>query len=343
MATRPMVAVVRGGTSGEREISLLSGGSIRDGLVKAGFPVLDVVIAGDGRWAIDGKPPMDILDALLAVKRSADIVFPVLHGPFGEDGVLQGALEAIRMPYVGCGVAASALAMDKLLSRRLAKSLGLSIADGVEGGPDHSRAEIERIAKAAEALTFPLFVKPACSGSSVGVTRVTDRKELESAIEIALRPDPATRAAGRVVVESGVAGNEVSCPIIGDAGVDSRALPLIAIVPKGHAFFDYEAKYSAGHSDEICPAPVPPEVAATVSRAANAVHDALGCSGVSRSDFIVRADGSCVFLEVNTMPGMSPLSLVPKALAAAGIPFHDQCAKWVESALERSSFDRSAR
>jgi D-alanine-D-alanine ligase len=245
----------------------------------------------------------------------------------GEDGVLQGALEAAAIPYVGCGIAASAVAMDKLLSRCVARSIGLEVANGVEGGPDDSRAEIDRVVRACAALGLPLFVKPACSGSSVGVTRVTDRAELGAAIATALREG------GRVVVEEGIAGSEVSCPIVGDAGRDSRALPLIAIVPKGHDFFDYEAKYTSGHSDEICPAPVPESVARVVSSAAKAMHDALGCRGISRSDFIIRADQSVVFLEINTMPGMSQLSLVPKALAAAGIDFADQCVAWVDGAL----------
>lgn len=331
MAARVLVAVVRGGTSGEREISLLSGGSVRDGLVREGFPTLDVVIDEDGFVSIDGAATIPIGSALAHLKERGAIVFPVLHGPFGEDGVFQGALETAGLDYVGSGVAASAVAMDKLLSRRIAQSIGLSIAPGVEGGPDDSPAETQRIADAAERLGFPLFVKPACSGSSVGVTRVKSRAELEPAITLALREG------GRVVVEAGVAGAEVSCPILGDAGLESRALPLIAIVPKGHDFFDYEAKYSAGHSDEICPAPVSKEISDRVSVAAKAIHDTLGCASISRSDFIVRDDGSCVFLEVNTMPGMSPLSLVPKSLAAAGIPFQVQCGRWVEEVQRRAA------
>lgn len=329
MAVPACVAVVRGGTGGEREISLLSGGSVRDGLISAGLTVLDVVIDSEGRASIDGGASESILAVLGRLAALGAVVFPVLHGPFGEDGVFQGALETAGLRYVGSGVAASAVAMDKILSRRIARSIGLEIAPGVEGGPDDSEAEVRRIAADVERLGFPCFVKPACSGSSVGVTRVATRAELEPAIRAALAEG------GRVVVERGVEGAEVSCPILGDAGARSRALPLIAIVPKGHDFFDYEAKYSAGHSDEICPAPVAPEIVARVSAAAKAIHDALGCASISRSDFIVRADGSPVFLEINTMPGMSPLSLVPKALAAAGIPFAEQCAAWVDEVVSR--------
>jgi D-alanine-D-alanine ligase len=324
------VAVLRGGPGGEREISLLSGQCVLDAVRESRHPALDVVIDAHGGWSIDGGPALSLLEALARLSRVADVVFPVLHGPFGEDGVLQGALQSAGLRYVGCGVADSAVAMDKVLARRIAASCGLAISRGVEGGPDRSDSEVARVARESSALRFPLFVKPACSGSSVGVTRVVEAKELELAIRVALDEG------GRVIVEEAAEGTEVSCPVVGDAGFAPRALPVIAIVPKGHAFFDYEAKYVAGHSDEICPAPLPADLAARLQAAAIAMHEALGCRGVSRSDFIVTADRDFVFLETNTMPGLSRLSLVPKSLAAAGIPFAEQCARWIDSALATS-------
>lgn len=327
MADSVRVAILRGGIDGERDVSLLSGTNIRDAAKAAGYAVVDVVVEPDGTWSLDGAPATDLLAALARLKREVDLVFPVLHGRFGEDGVLQGALEAARIPYFGCGVTTSSVAMDKILSRRVAGSIGLEIAPGVEGGPDRRTAEIERIASAARGLAFPVFVKPACSGSSVGVTRVSDPGQLVEAISTALE------VGGRVVIESSVVGQEVSCPVIGDAGLDRTALPVIAIVPKGHEFFDYQAKYTTGHCDEICPAPIPEELTKRLQAAAIRVHDALLCTGVSRSDFIVREDGSFVFLEVNTMPGMSQYSLVPKSLAAAGISMATQVKRWIESAL----------
>jgi D-alanine-D-alanine ligase len=330
------VAILRGGPSGEREISLLSGRSVLDAARLAGHHALDVVVERDLSLTFESGERSEFHHGLARLAGEVDVVFPVLHGPFGEDGVLQGALEIARIPYVGCGVTASALAMDKLLARRVAASLGLEVARAVAGGPRNDAAERRRIGEQVLALAPPWFVKPSCSGSSVGVTRVVAPEALEAALAAALVHG------GRLVVEEGIAGHEVSCPVVGDAGIDARPLPVVAIVPKGHDFFDYEAKYRAGHSDEICPAPIAPELEARLRAAALAVHEELGCRAVSRSDFIVRDDGSLVFLEINTMPGMSSLSLVPKSLAAAGIPFEAMVSEWVEMARSRQGVARGA-
>lgn len=323
---KPSVAVIRGGRGGEAEISRLSGASVRDALVRAGHRVVDVVIDPEGRWSFGGGGALPVASAVAELVRCADVVFPVLHGPFGEDGTLQGMLETVEIPYVGSGVCASALAMDKVLARKVAGASGIRVAAGVEGGPDRGDAEVARIARAAASLALPLFVKPACSGSSVGVTRVDRAPLLAAAIAKALAEG------GRVVVEEGVTGVEVSCPVVGDAYGDRRALPPIAIVPRGHDFFDYQAKYTPGHCDEICPAPVSADRTREVQRLACEIHDLFGCRSLSRSDFILPERGAAVFLEINTMPGMSPLSLVPKAIAAAGESFDEVVSGWCSAA-----------
>jgi D-alanine-D-alanine ligase len=258
-----------------------------------------------------------------------DMVFLALHGGIGEDGTLQGFLDTCGIPYVGSGVAASALAMDKGLSRRIATSLGLRVAPAVEGFVGRADARAGLL-NAAARLALPLFVKPNGSGSSVGVSRVAKAAELGEAVA------RAAAECAQVLIESAVAGREVSCPVLGDAHRDARALPVVEVVPKRQAFFDYRAKYTEGETEEICPARL--EAAATkwLQAAAVRLHDALGCRSLSRSDFIVPADGGePVFLEINTLPGMTPLSLLPLAARTEGMSYERLCAHLVEHALAR--------
>lgn len=323
------VAVCCGGPSGEREISLLSGRSVLAALREAGHVAIGVEIGRDGRFAFDGAAPVALELALPQLRSAADVVFPALHGAFGEDGTFQGLLECAGLRYVGSGVAAAALAMDKDLTRRVAQSYGVRLAPGVAARNVHSADAAARLLADAARLAFPVFVKPSRSGSSVGVTRVTDAAALAGAVTAALQHDDC------LVIEAGVAGVEVSCPVLGDAGPDARALPVVEIVPKAHAFFDYQAKYTVGHSDEICPARIDEGVTRAIQAASVALHDAFGCRSMSRSDFIVPATGEPVFLELNVLPGMTPLSLLPKSAATAGIPYPELCSRLAQDAYER--------
>lgn len=327
--SKARVAVCSGGPSSEREISLLSGRSVLAALREAGHVAIGVEIGRDGRFAFDGGATVELERALPLLRSSADVVFPALHGAFGEDGTFQGLLECAGLRYVGSGVAAAALAMDKDLTRRIAQSYGVTLAPGVAARNVHGAQAVARLVDEASRLTFPLFVKPSRSGSSVGVTRVGDAAALARAIAAALEHDDC------LVIEQGIAGIEVSCPVLGDAGVDARALPVVEIVPKAHDFFDYQAKYTAGHSDEICPARIDAAATRAIQQASLMLHDAFCCRSMSRSDFIVPAHGDPVFLELNVLPGMTPLSLLPKSAATAGLTYPELCSHLAQGAHAR--------
>ncbi|MBK6940136.1 MAG: D-alanine--D-alanine ligase [Planctomycetes bacterium] len=327
--SKARVAVCCGGPSSEREISLLSGRSVLAALREAGHVAIGVEIGRDGRFTFDGGPAVELERALPLLRSSADVVFPALHGAFGEDGTFQGLLECAGLRYVGSGVAAAALAMDKDLTRRIAQSYGIRLAPGVAARNVRDAQAAARVVDGAARLEFPAFVKPSRSGSSVGVTRVADAAALERAVAAALEHDDC------IVVEQGIAGIEVSCPVIGDAGAGARALPVVEIVPKAHEFFDYQAKYTAGHSDEICPARIDAAATRAVQHASLLLHDAFCCRSMSRSDFIVPAHGDPVFLELNILPGMTPLSLLPKSAATAGMSYPELCSQLAQGAYER--------
>ncbi len=327
MGAQPSVAVWMGGPSGEREISLLSGTAVAEALQQRGYPVTRVVIGERGGWAIDGARPRPLAEVVGELQRGAEVVFPALHGPFGEDGTVQGLLETLGLRYVGSGVCASALAMNKILARRVASALGVRVAPGVAAGAGNLEEGLARVEAAAAHMAFPVFVKPACLGSSVGVTRVREPAGLHGALAAAVT------AGGGVLVESAIAGIEISCPVLEEGVSGPRALPLIEIAPKGHDFFDYEAKYTAGMTDEICPARIDEAAAARVARAAVLLHREFGCRSLSRSDFILPADAEPVFLELNTLPGLTPVSLFPLAARTAGLDYAELCEVLVRSAL----------
>ncbi|MBI4880794.1 MAG: D-alanine--D-alanine ligase, partial [Planctomycetes bacterium] len=319
MAAKPSVGVWMGGPSGEREISLLSGAAVADALQARGHAVTRVLIGEQGDWSIDGARPRSLADVVRALQQGPEVVFPALHGPFGEDGTVQGFLETLGLPYVGSGVCASALAMNKILARRVASALGVRVAPAVAAGAGESSEGLACFAAAAARMAFPVFVKPACSGSSVGVSRVREPEHLGTALAAALAEG------GGVVVETAIEGVEVSCPVLEDGACGPRALPVIEIVPKSHEFFDYEAKYTAGMTDEICPARIALAFAERAARAALLLHREFGCRSLSRSDFIIPADGEPVFLELNTLPGLTPVSLFPLAARTAGLDYGELC------------------
>lgn len=351
------VAVLMGGTSRERGVSLRSGEAVARALAARGMKVLPVTIGSDGRWALEmaaaatlpvraaggtgdepaaarlpatdpgsGPPAPGGADA----RAPLDAVFVALHGTFGEDGTVQGFLETVGVPYTGSRVAASALAMDKERTKEVLVHHGLRTAPWASVERDAWEDAPEAVLDAVLArVGLPAVVKHPREGSSFGVTVVDDAAALREALAAA-----AASADGRALVERRIRGTEVTCPVLGNRGGPLRALPLVEIVPRGRGFFDYEAKYE-GASEEICPARVAPEVAARVREAALTAHRVLGCDGISRSDFIVETDGSPVYLETNTVPGMTEQSLCPLSARSAGMSFEELCETLVRLAIER--------
>ncbi|HET8942377.1 MAG TPA: D-alanine--D-alanine ligase [Rudaea sp.] len=296
------VAVVMGGASAERDVSLDSGRNVLDSLKRSGIDA----------QGIDGIPAL--LDALRAGHFAR--VFNILHGQHGggEDGVLQGALDSLGVPYTGSGVLGSALSMDKIRSKWVWNALSLptpKFAPLPRGGDVH---------EAAEKVGYPLIVKPACEGSSVGITRVFDAQGLQAAVDLA------TRYPGDLLVEQLIVGAEFTVSILG-----REALPSIRIVPRG-AFYDYDAKYIADDTQYLCPG-LDGADEAQLRQLALAAFNALGCSGWGRVDVMRDQAGRNWLLEVNTAPGMTSHSLVPKSAAAAGIDFDALCWRILETSF----------
>ncbi|MGV8084079.1 MAG: D-alanine--D-alanine ligase [Coriobacteriia bacterium] len=302
------VAVLMGGRSAEREVSLRSGEQVSSALKKAGFDVVEVDAGED-----------DFVVTLASLE--ANVVFICLHGRFGEDGTVQGLCELLELPYVGSGVLASALAMDKVKSKQIFEQAGIATPDYVV----LRRGELYDVGSIVEALGEKTVVKPANEGSSVGMTIVHSAGELAEAIEKAFRHDR------YVLVERFVGGTEVTVGVLGNDEV--VALPTLEIVPE-HEFYDYESKYIPGMSRHIIPARARQSTCEECQRLAVAAHKVLGCRGISRADTIIAEDGTVWLLEVNTIPGMTQTSLVPDAARAAGIEFPELCRMLVEFALE---------
>lgn len=302
------VAVLLGGRSAERAVSLNTGAQVAGALAERGFDVVTVDTGDDG-----------FLDELRAARPEA--VFIALHGRGGEDGTIQGLLELLDLPYIGSGVLASALAMNKVQSKHIFEISGLATPDYavVRRGEAYDAAEI------TAALGPKTVVKPADEGSSVGMTIVADPANLPAAIEFAFTYDPL------VLVERFEAGTEVTVAVIGND--DPVALPTLEIVPE-HDFYDYDSKYVPGMSRHIIPARVSEAAQVECQRLAVEAHRALGCAGISRSDTIVTPDGQVFLLETNTIPGMTATSLVPDAARAAGISFPELCERLIGLALE---------
>jgi D-alanine-D-alanine ligase len=300
------VAVVMGGDSAEREVSLRSGAGVLGALRSRGIDA----------HGIDGIPAL--LDALRAGHFAR--VFNILHGRGGEDGVLQGALEALRVPYTGSGVLGSALGMDKIRTKQVWETLSLPTARYCVVDPLHA-ADVDAIIKA---LSLPLIVKPSHEGSTVGITRAWTREELIAGIEAARRYD------GEILIEQLIEGDEFTVGILG-----RQALPSIRIVP-AKGFYDYQAKYLTGDTEYICPG-ITGAAEIEMQRLALAAFDAVGCSAWGRVDFMRTRDGHHVLLEVNTAPGMTDRSLVPKAAAAIGIDYPELCWRILEMTMSEGS------
>ena len=303
------VAVLYGGISAEREVSLSSGRQVIDALRQAGFDVIPVLVGADLRAVLTALDP------------APDVVFNALHGRFGEDGTIQGVLDWLNIPYTHSGVRASALAMDKQAAKTVFAGAGLPVAAGVVIPVD--------VLEAADPMPLPYVIKPLNEGSSVGVEILRDGDNRRAEIARAWRFGP------EAMVEEYIPGREITVGVMGD-----RALAVTEIRAEAGTFYDYESKYSAGGSRHQIPAAIHPETYARALDVAVAAHRALGCRGASRADF--RLDegedgpGRLVLLEVNTQPGLTPTSLLPEQAAYHGIGFPELCTWMVENAACRA-------
>ena len=315
-----IVAVLGGGRSSEHDVSLNSAASVRAGLADAGHDVLSVELHRDGTWWHDGDEVELRAGRGLA---GADVAFPVLHGPFGEDGTVQGLLELLDVPYVGSGVTASAVCMDKLLLKDLMAQAGVpqvGYARAADGSP------------APDELGLPLWVKPARLGSSVGIVRVEDPADFADAVRLALEHDP------RVIVEAHAAGLEVECSVLGDQASE----PGEIVLASGGGWYDFEAKYTPGAMELVAPARISDAARERVMALAVEAFEHAGCEGLARVDFFVEGD-DVLLNELNTMPGMTATSVWGKLWQASGLPYPDALNRLCELARERFARERAHR
>jgi D-alanine-D-alanine ligase len=321
------VAVLGGGRSSEHEISLASAAAVRDGLLEGGHDVVAVEIGRDGRWRLDGRElSLTPAGGLLGV----DVAFPALHGPYGEDGVVQGLLECLDVPYVGSGVASSALCMDKVRFKQLMGAAGLPQVDHRGVADPRWRGEREAVLAELSTLKLPVFVKPARLGSSVGISKVSVAAELPAALDAALAHD------SLAIVEAASSGLEVECSVLGDQS--PRVSPPGEIVLRSE-FYDYAAKYEEGGMTLVVPARIGEEAAAELERIATEAFVRAGCSGLARADFFV--EGRRVLLnELNTMPGFTATSVYAKLWDSGGLRYPRLIEELCTLALTRHARER---
>ena len=318
------VAVLHGGRSGEHEVSLRSARAIMEGFDPERFEVIPLFIGKEGRWS-----PRPILPEPGA-NPGIDVVFPALHGTFGEDGTVQGLLELADLPYVGAGVMASAIGMDKAVMKRLCAERGLPVVEYViqwRGSldPDEPRRLFD----------YPMFVKPANLGSSVGISKAADRDALLAAMNVAAQYDR------KIIIERAIAGRELECSVLGNG--DAIASLPCEIHPS-REFYDYEDKYLLDQAQFDLPARLSPEETQQVRRLALECYRAVECEGMARVDFLLEsATGRLYINEINTIPGFTSISMYPKMWEMSGIPFGRLLERLIELALERHALRRVTR
>jgi D-alanine-D-alanine ligase len=327
--------VLAGGRSSEHAISRESAHSVLDGLDPERYETTTIEIGRDGRWELGASEGLRLSEApaegtpttetLPVVADSAparalgeiDVVLPILHGPFGEDGTVQGLLELAGIPYVGAGVAASALCMDKDLFKAVLRDRGIRVAENVTlRDGDATR----------HPFSYPVFVKPARLGSSVGISKVHGEDELDDAIALARRHDD------KVLIEEFVAGTEVECGVLGNR---EPVASLVGEIVAHSEWYDYSAKYDEGGMELIVPARISPQATDEVQRLAVQSFVATECEGMARIDFFVRLDGEVVVNEINTIPGFTATSVYAKLFEASGVPYEELLDRLIELALER--------
>jgi D-alanine-D-alanine ligase len=346
------LALLFGGRSGEHEISIISARSVAAAVNRHQFNLLPIYITRDGKW-LDESASASVLnqnyetlikdsEALKKEKQRVaklkgkfkfdfskiDVVFPVLHGTFGEDGTVQGLLEMMNVPYVGNGVLASALTMDKAMAKATFKEAGLSVVSYVVGFRHELESNMASVVKRCEkALSYPMFVKPANLGSSVGISKAKNRKQLEEALTLAALYD------GKILIEQGLNARELEVAVLGNH--DLQVSVVGEIVPCNE-FYDYEAKYIKSDSKLFIPAPLPKRLAEQVRKQAERAFKAAGCEGMARVDFFLEKETNQIFInEINTIPGFTSISMYPKMFLAAGVSYPELVSRLIELAFER--------
>ena len=348
------VMVIFGGRSGEHDVSLASARAITDALQKSGrYEIVPVGITREGRWISSGDPmrelqstskaltnadgsgpptsnsPAPISEKLPANLGSVDVVFPVLHGPYGEDGTIQGMLELAGVPYVGSGVLASAASMDKITMKKIFAHHGLPQVKWLGlTRTDWQRDSKGLLRKIEESIGYPCFVKPANLGSSVGISRATDSGSLRAALDLAAEHDR------RIIVEAGVDAREIEVSVLGNE--DPEVSVPGEILVTANEFYDYEAKYTEGGSKIVAPADIPDETATEMRRIARIAYESVDAAGMSRVDFFLeRGTDRLLLNEINTIPGFTPTSVYAYLWDASGLPYEQLLDRLIKLALER--------
>ena len=360
---KPVVALVFGGRSAEHVVSCATAASVLRSIDRAKFDVLPIGITAEGRWVLmaDDPEPLQLTathtpsvqgtsEVLISTDPASrgltvrepgdvprelgdvDVVFPLLHGPFGEDGTIQGLMELSDMRYVGSGVSASAVMMDKHLMKVVFRAAGLPVGPYVLITDKEWQRDKAACMEPVAALGRPVFVKPARAGSSVGVSRVDSQEQLEAAIEEARRFDP------KVLVEAAIDGREVECGILEGRGNDlprASRIGEITVTEGTHAFYDFESKYLDDSARLTCPADLPDAVAQEIREQSIRAFDAAGCEGLARVDWFYSPDGTLTLNEINTMPGFTPSSMYPRVWDAEGVDYQSLITELIELALHR--------
>lgn len=299
------VAVLMGGISKERDISLRTGGAISAGLARLGYEVVSIDVKGGAELA--GR----------LASEKADVAVIALHGKFGEDGCVQGLLEMIRIPYTGAGVLASSVGMDKVVCKRVARGIGIPCLPEVAFDSERDDADVFA---AKFAMDMPVIVKPSREGSTINMTIVKKKGDLAQALKTAADSD------NRILVEKYIKGRELTVGLI-----NGEALPVLEIAPKS-GFYDYASKYTKGMTEYIVPARISDALAQRLKDYSRRIYAEIDCEGTARVDFIAPSDEEAYFLEINTIPGMTELSLVPKAAAHVGMGFDEVCERLLDGA-----------
>jgi len=355
MENRIRVGVLFGGRSAEHEVSLVSAASIIEALDRKKYDVFPIGITPEGRWlssndavkllkeksSVESLPEHLILpdprkQGLVEINTSGvaeiqniDVVFPVMHGTFGEDGTVQGLLELAGVPYVGAGVLGSAVGMDKMIQKQVLEAAKIRVAQGLSFFvSEFEESQKKIVARIEEELQYPCFVKPSNTGSSIGISKAHDRNELIDAVTLAGQYDR------KIIVEKSIEkAREIECGVIGN---DKPAASVLGEIIPSNEFYDYDAKYVDGKSTAIIPADIPKWAVRKIQYVACKAFKVLDCSGMARVDFLVQGNGSKIFLnEINTIPGFTSISMFPKLWEASGLSYSDLLDKLIQLAIER--------
>jgi len=355
MKKKIRVGVLLGGRSVEHEVSLVSATSVINGLDKEKYEIFPIGITPDGRWLsakdaialLKTKSPshdlpehlilpdprkqglVDINDSETRAVQKIDVIFPVLHGTFGEDGTVQGLLELADVPYVGAGVLGSAVGMDKVIQKQVLESAKIRVAQGISFTvAEYEQDEKKIIQRIEQELEYPCFVKPSNTGSSIGISKAHNRKELKAAIALAAEYDR------KLLVERSIEkAREIECAVIGN---DKPVASVLGEIVPSNEFYDYDAKYVDGTSRAIIPADFPKWAVRKIQYIACKAFKILDCAGMARVDFLVQKHGSKIFLnEINTIPGFTSISMFPKLWEASGVPYPELLDKLIQLAIER--------